>query len=147
MPADRSGSLPLAADYRAAALIGEYDAVTAVAVKTCNDDAARRYINNTRAAKTHAARLFFCKPRRAATARAIRATPAGTMTITILNLNSELYIRAGRSSWSGDGNTTKGDEGSQAGFCEGAEHELTPFVSLTAGEHPPAIDETLDSPI
>jgi hypothetical protein len=134
----------LAADDGAAALIGENDA--AVTVKACNHDTARRYINHAGAAKTHAACLFFRKPGRAATARAIRATPAGTMAIAILNLNSELNIRACGSRWRSKGNSTEGDEGSQAGFCEGAEHELTPFVALPTGEHPPAIDETLDSP-
>jgi hypothetical protein len=58
------------------------------------------------------------------------------MTVSILNLNSELNIRASRSSWSGDGNSAEGDEGSQAGFCEGTEHELTPFVSAPAGTSP-----------
>jgi hypothetical protein len=140
----------LATDHRATTLIGEEDAVRTATVEACNHDTARRYIDNARAAKTHAASLFLRKPRRATVTRAVRTAPtrtrtigttparaaASVMTVSILNLNSELNIRASRGSWSGDGNSAEGDEGSQAGFCEGAEHELTPFVSAPAGTSP-----------
>ncbi|CUX10982.1 hypothetical protein AGR3A_Cc160071 [Agrobacterium tomkonis CFBP 6623] len=125
----------LAADYRAATLIGEDDAVTAPTVEACNHNAARRHINNAGTAKTHAACLFFRKARRATKARAIGTTPAAAsvMAIAILNLNSELNIRASRSRRSGGGDAAEGNESGKAGFCEGVEHELTPFVLRRQG--------------
>ncbi|MNE75943.1 hypothetical protein D3C80_1721480 [compost metagenome] len=58
------------------------------------------------------------------------------MAVSILNLNPELNIRTGGGSDSGGGNSAESDEGGQTGFCEGVEHELTPFVSSPAGNVP-----------
>jgi hypothetical protein len=66
------------------------------------------------------------------------------MAVSILNLNSELNIRASRSSWSGGGNSAEGNEGRQAGFCKSAEHRAHSVCFCAGRELPPAIDETLD---